>query len=104
MGQRTNSDGHEARLGDDVDGDPGGVVVVGRVSDPPLSWSRRPRSHNVSARWCEKARATDDFGKCLAVTIPEVLPPRRLMVITPSSCQRNGFEGSMITTSANRSR
>ena len=52
MGQRTNSDGHEARLGDDVGGDPGGVVVirdtlqsadtVRKLSDVSLSlWSPR---------------------------------------------------------------
>jgi hypothetical protein len=104
MGQRADSDRREPGLGDDLGGDPGGIVVVGRVLDTPSTSSRRPRSHSVSASWCEKARATDDFGNNSAVTVPEVLPPRSLMVITPSSCQRNGFEGSMMTAPANRLR
>jgi hypothetical protein len=69
-----------------------------------VSSSGRITSQSVSASWCEEARATDDFEKSSAVTIPEVLPPTCLMVITPSSCRTNKFDGSMITAPANRSR
>jgi hypothetical protein len=33
--QRADSDWREAGLGDDFGGDPGGIVVVGRVPDTP---------------------------------------------------------------------
>ena len=75
-----------------------------RCSVTGVSSSGRITSQRASASWCEKARATDDFGKSSAATIPEVLPPTCVMVITPSSCRTNGFEGSMITAPANRSR
>jgi len=43
---------------------PRGVVVVGGVADHPIVLVPTSRSHSVSARWCEKARATDDVGRC----------------------------------------
>ena len=87
------------RSGQSLLGGTNGIRSVTGVSS-----SGRITSQSVSASCCEKARATDDFGKSSAVTIPEVLPPTCLMVITPSSCRTNGFEGSMIPAPANRSR